>query len=205
MDIINWTIDYIYSWRKYNYYVGTLFAKYFSYNFLHGSWWDKINDNIILGAIPLHNSNHLELLKNENIGAVLSVVEDFELNPSIYFRPITGDEWMKNNINYLHIQVEDSYGVRIDDIKKSIMFISDNVKENKKIYIHCKAGRGRSASIVLCYMLWNIYADTGSISEEQITKTYEELKHIRYEVSISGNQFTTIREYVKSLVDGTKI
>ena len=124
---------------------------------MNGKWWDSINENIILGALPLHNSNHLELLKRENVGAVLSLNEDFEINGTIYFKPITKQDWQDNGITFMQIQVEDNKCANVDDLCKCVLYIAENVKCNKKIYIHCKAGRGRSASVVLCYMLWKIY------------------------------------------------
>ena len=178
--------------------------KYAAYMFWGGRWWDNINDNIILGAIPLHNSNHLELLKKENVGAILSLLENFEMSGTIYFRPISKEEWENNGINFLQIQVEDSKGVRAEDIHKCIMYISENIKNNKKIYVHCKAGRGRSASIVLCYMLWKMYQETGLITVENITQTYNRLKNLRGEISINDNQFITIRDYVIELLDYIK-
>ena len=149
----------------------------------------------------MHNSNHLDLLEKENVGAVLSLLEDFEMNGTIYFSPISGNEWLENGINYLRIQVEDGCGVKVNDIHKCITYISENIKNNKKIYVHCKAGRGRSASIVLCYLLREIYEKNRVITVNDITETYECLKDIRNEVSINNSQFITIRDYVIELLD----
>lgn len=201
MNFLNWITEYIYSWRKYNYFVGTLTSKYLSYIFLNSSWWNKMDDHIFLGALPLHNSNHLEILKKENIGAVLSVVEDFELNGTIYFHPISKNDWIENNINHLHLQIEDSFGIRVDDMKKCIEFITENIKDNRRIYIHCKAGRGRSASVVMCYFLWKKFTESGELSNEHIKETYEKLKEIRNEISISDNQFINITEFVQNLIN----
>ena len=199
-NVMSYTYDLVSVVRKYNYFLGSLMAKYFSYNFLNGEWWSHVDKNIILGAIPLHNSGHLELLKKENVGAVLSMVEDFEMNGVFYFKPITKEDWEKNNIHHLQVCVEDSGGINVNDIKKCVEYISDNIKDDRKIYIHCKAGRGRSASVVLCYLLWNIYSDKGTITEKDIGITYEHLKNMRKEVSINENQFITIKEYINAFM-----
>lgn len=198
---MEWISEYINSWRKYNYYASTMGCKYISYLFLGGKWWNNINDNIILGALPLHNSNHLELLKRENVGAILSLLEDFEFNGAILLKPISKEEWLKNNINFLQIRVADSRGISVDDMNTCMNYISENIKDNKKIYIHCKAGRGRSASVVMCYMLWKLYEANGKISTTDIEQTYDILKHLRQEISISDNQLVTIRDYVIELLD----
>jgi protein-tyrosine phosphatase len=201
MNVINWMVDYVYSWKKYNYFVSTLTSKYLSNIFLSSSWWNKMDDNIFLGALPLHNSNHLEILKQENIGAVLSVVEDFELNGTIYFKPISKNDWSENNINHLHVQIEDSHGIRVDDMLKCIEFITENIKDNRRIYIHCKAGRGRSASVVLCYFLWKKHMEIGKLTNEHILETYDKIKLIRNEISISDNQFMNINAFVINLLN----
>ena len=198
-NTINWVLDYIYGWRKYNYYVGTIFNKYYSHVLFNGTWWNTINENIILGAIPLHNLNHMELLKKENVNAILCVLEDFEIKPTLYFKPIIKEDWEKNNISFLQIKIEDSYGAKQEDIITAVNYILDNIRNNKKVYVHCKAGRGRSASIVLGYLLWKLFDETGYVSDEDVMKTYNEIKKIRGEIYLNDAQLKPIFEYVHNL------
>lgn len=199
LDMLEQISCYIYDWRKYNYFVGTLTSKYVMSKFWNVQWWHNITENIILGAIPLHNANHLEAIKQENVSAVLSLLEDFEMTPTLYLCPVLGSDWLNNNIQFMQVKVPDSYGVPVDDIKKCISYLCENIKNNKKCYIHCKAGRGRSASIVMCYMLYNIYETEGIITKDDIQKTYEHLTDIRNEVGINEKQFEPIYEYVNYL------
>jgi len=39
------------------------------------------------------------------------------------------------------------------DINQAVDFIHRNASSGKVTYIHCKAGRGRSTTIVLCYLV----------------------------------------------------
>lgn len=201
MDLVKCFIDYIYGWRKYNYYVETMIAKYLSYKLLGGIWWNNIDDKIVLGAIPLHNLGHLEEFKKENIGAVLSLLEDFEMQPTLhYFKPINEQDWINNGVNFLQVRTRDSYGVDSDGMKECIGYILDNIGHGRKVYVHCKAGRGRSASVVLCYLLHNLYMKEGRITADDIKKTYEYLKKLRTEIDINETQFRPIYEYVISLL-----
>lgn len=199
MDVITWITDYIYGWRKYNYYLSTVFTKYMSYKLITGIWWNNIDDNVILGGIPLHNSGHMETLIDEGVSAVLSLVEDFEMKSTIYFHPVTKNDWEKNGIRFLQIQVADSYGLQLNEIHQCMDFILDNIKNHRKIYIHCKAGKGRSASVVLCYMLWNIYEKNRTLTEDDVIDAYKELKVRRGEIYINDIQFEPIRAYADSL------
>jgi atypical dual specificity phosphatase len=199
LDTLECVYGYVYEWRKYNYFVSSLSSKYIMSKFWNVQWWHNITSNIILGAIPLHNANHMELLKQENVGAVLSLLEDFEMTPTLYLCPVSCSDWLNNNIQFMQIKVPDSYGVSLDDIKKCISYLCENIKNNKKCYIHCKAGRGRSASIVLCYLLHNIYETEGIITKDDVQKTYEHLTNIRNEVGINNTQFEPIYAYVEYL------
>lgn len=197
MEVLN----YIYQWRKYNYYYGTMLTRYLSCRLFGWTWWDIIDNNIILGAIPLHNLNHLDQIKNQNIQNVLSIVEDFEMESSIYFKPVSKDDWESNGIKFVQISAEDCYEVNLENIHKSLEFIFENIKNHQKTYIHCKAGIGRSASIVLCYMLRNIYERCGTITNNDIIDSYEQLKLCRHQVNINETQFKSIYQYVYFLTE----
>lgn len=199
LDTFEWLCEYIYEWKKYNYFVSTVTSKYLTSKFWNICWWHNINEHIILGAIPLHNANHLEQLNQEKIGAVLSILEDFEMIPTLYLHPISAEDWIDNNIKFMQVKVPDGSKVPLGDIKKCISYLSENVENHRKCYVHCKAGRGRSASIVLCYMLYNLHKKEIVITKSDIQKTYEYLISIRNEVNISEIQFASIYEYIESL------
>jgi atypical dual specificity phosphatase len=196
MDTINWIIDCINEWRKYNYYITTVFSKYVSHKFLYGDWWTVIDNNVILGAIPLQNEDHLNKLKAEGVGAVICLLEDFEMKPTLYFQPVSEEDWKKENIKFMHVSVPDGGGVQLDDIIKCMNFICSNMQNNIKTYIHCKAGRGRSVSIVLCYLVLNYHINNGNASLDDMMKLYEELKIVRPEIGLNETQLAPIREYV---------
>jgi atypical dual specificity phosphatase len=164
-------------------------------------WWTRIDSQLILGGIPLHNLSHLEALKKENVGAIVSILEPFELVPTLHFNPISKEEWESNDITVLQLSVEDTYGVQREDISRAIDFLIEQQKHGKTVYIHCKAGKGRSASIVLCYLLYQYYQQYKNITEEDIMRTYSMLTQIRDEVNISDTQFIPIYKYIIYLKD----
>ncbi|CAO2841828.1 unnamed protein product [Amaranthus hypochondriacus] len=45
------------------------------------------------------------------------------------------------------------YAPSIDDINKAVDFIHKNASCGRATYVHCKAGRGRSTTIALCYLV----------------------------------------------------
>jgi len=122
------------------------------------SWYTKIDDQIYLGAIPLKNKGHLQELtqlagKNQQL-AILSAVEPWELTTdTIFSQPVTPEDWKKNFISQKTVPAIDFKSPTVEQIKQGVQFIKEQIKQGKKVYIHCKAGRGRSALMVACYYM----------------------------------------------------
>ena len=51
----------------------------------------------------------------------------------------------------------------------------------------------------MCYLLWNIYEQKGTITEDDVINAYKELKSHRGETYINDLQFAPIREYADNL------
>lgn len=121
------------------------------------SWMSNINNYLFLGAIPLRNKDHLQkLLVEYKITAVLSVVEPFEWETRCLFSdPVTPEEWKKNNIAHMHLNAVDFDAVHFEpeQIHQGVEFIEQQRQAGKIVYVHCKAGRGRSAAVVICHLL----------------------------------------------------
>lgn len=134
---------------------------------LAGNWnfWDTIFEvgttKIVLGALPLTIGamgyvmrNDMEKLKTEGIEAVLSVVEVFEnTSPGFIASPITPAEWKDNNIKQLQLPTPDFQTISLELIQRGVEFLRWNLINNRSVCIHCKAGRGRSALILMCYLI----------------------------------------------------
>jgi atypical dual specificity phosphatase len=61
---------------------------------------------------------------------------------------------------YQHHQIEQMWMPTIDythpsygDVCRAVEFIDQNVTDGKSVYIHCKAGRGRSATVAICWLM----------------------------------------------------
>jgi len=119
------------------------------------TWWNKIDEHLILGALPLRNKGHLnELVDKEHVGAVISIVDDFELTqPGISSEPVHKADWSERRIAQLHLPMPDLQPVSFDHINEAVDFIHRHKEQGITTYVHCKAGRGRSATLVICYML----------------------------------------------------
>jgi atypical dual specificity phosphatase len=112
------------------------------------TWYTRIDEHCILGALPMER-NYKQIIENEKIKAILTLNEDHEL-----YYSIPKNEWTRHGINYLQVPIKDYIGVAdLEQIKQSVDFIKKHKEKNECVYVHCKAGRYRSALIVACYLI----------------------------------------------------
>ena len=118
-------------------------------------WWNEITDFIHVGGIPLKD-NHMQRLKELDVKAVLSIVEDFEFEtPGIfgYTQPIDPEDWPKYDIVHQNICCIDHSPLTIEQFEAGTKFIQHHVNLGQRVYIHCKVGVGRSVSMVIAYLM----------------------------------------------------
>ncbi|KDP33772.1 hypothetical protein JCGZ_07343 [Jatropha curcas] len=108
-------------------------------------WWDEIDQYLLLGAVPFPKD--VPRLKQLGVGGVITLNEPYEtLVPSSLYRD--------HDIEHLVIPTRDYlFAPSFVDISRAVGFIHENALCGRTTYVHCKAGRGRSTTIVLCYLI----------------------------------------------------
>ncbi|CAH2041054.1 unnamed protein product [Thlaspi arvense] len=142
-------------------------------------WWDRVDEFIFLGAVPFPAD--VPRLKELGVSGVVTLNEPYEtlVSTSLY---------NAHNIDHLVIPTRDylfapSYG----DICQAADFIHENASRGKMTYVHCKAGRGRSTTIVLCYL----------VEHKQMTPhdAYAYVRSIRPRVLLASSQWQAVQNY----------
>ena len=139
-------------------YARTIFYPTLWWNMLLGRllkirrWWDQVDDHVILGAFPF--AVDVARLAEQGVGAVVNTCEEYS-GPTA--------EYEKHGITQLRIPTVDFTHPKLKDVEKAVHFMDDAVSQGKKVYVHCKAGRARSATVVICWLIKNkdISADEG--------------------------------------------
>lgn len=106
------------------------------------NWWDPIDDHVVLGAYPF--AGDVAALAKLGIAGVVNTCEE-------YAGPV--QQYQKFGIDQFHMPTVDFTHPRYDDVCRAVEFIQSYVDRDKKVYIHCKAGRGRSATVAICWVM----------------------------------------------------
>jgi atypical dual specificity phosphatase len=99
---------------------------------------------LILGAVPLFQSDVQTLARREHVGAVLNMCEEWEDHVELY-RAL--------GLKYHREPVVDFTVPAREQLLRCAKFIDECVSEGRTVYCHCKAGRGRSTC---AYLAWFI-------------------------------------------------
>ena len=113
-----------------------------------GNYWTKIDDVIVLGcapmALPMGVVDHPTMLYKLGIRGVINMCTE-------YSGPITSYNTL--GIEQLRLPTVDHYEPTVAQFQDAMIFIEKHRLNGSKVYVHCKAGHGRAASIVQCWMM----------------------------------------------------
>lgn len=144
-------------------------------------WWDQVDQFLLLGAVPF--AKDVPCLQQLGVRGVITLNESYEtLVPSSLYQ--------EHGIDHLVIPTRDYlFAPSLMDIHRAVDFIHGNATCGRITYVHCKAGRGRSTTIVLCYLIEykNMTPDSA----------LEYVRSIRPRVLLAPSQWQAVREYNK--------
>ncbi|XP_042487841.1 phosphatidylglycerophosphate phosphatase PTPMT2-like [Macadamia integrifolia] len=150
-------------------------------------WWDGVDEFILLGAVPFPTD--VPRLKQLGVCGVITLNEPYEtLVPTSLYHAY--------GIEHLVIPTRDYlFAPSFGDICKAVDFIHKNASCGTTTYVHCKAGRGRSTTIVLCYL----------VQHKRMTPdaAYKYVRSIRPRVLLAPSQWQAVQEFYRLRVEKT--
>ncbi|CAL0312299.1 unnamed protein product [Lupinus luteus] len=147
-------------------------------------WWDKVDEFVLLGAVPFPVD--VPQLKELGVRGVITLNESYEtLVPT--------ELYYAHGIDHLVIPTRDyCFAPSLRDICHAVNFIHANALSRRTTYVHCKAGRGRSTTIVICYLLHHKLMTPDA--------AYAYVKSIRPRVLLASSQWQAVQEYYYHLM-----
>ncbi|HMO16340.1 MAG TPA: dual specificity protein phosphatase family protein [Pirellulaceae bacterium] len=122
-------------------------------------WWTQIDEHVYLGALPF--SSDVDTLYNLGVRAVVNTCLEYE-------GPLA--EYERLGIQQCYIPTQDFTHPTLADVESAVNFIDDMVRQGHKVYVHCKAGRARSATILLCWMCRHYHKQATEIQQLLLEK-----------------------------------
>ncbi len=109
------------------------------------NWWDPIAPLVILGAFPFPRDVHS--LHAAGVRGVVNTCEE-------YGGPVT--EYERLGIQQYRMPTVDFTHPSLKDVCGAVQFIDRHVAQGHGVYIHCKAGRARSGTVAICWLIKNL-------------------------------------------------
>ncbi|KAK7386264.1 hypothetical protein VNO78_26375 [Psophocarpus tetragonolobus] len=147
-------------------------------------WWDKVDEFILLGAVPFPID--VPRLKELGVRGVITLNESYEtlVPTTLYYA---------HGIDHLVIPTRDyCFAPPLKDIQRAVDFIHENALSGHTTYVHCKAGRGRSTTIVICYLVHHKMMTPDA--------AYAYVKSIRPRVLLASSQWQAVQDYYYHLM-----
>lgn len=119
----------------------------------------------------------LTFLADQGIRALVSLTEE------------RLDEGVSGNFpfEYLHIPIVDMMPPTMDQVDRFIEFADRAESRGKAVAVHCDAGRGRTGTMLACYLVWKGYITADAVNRVRekrpgsIETTDQELSVFDYE------------------------
>ena len=106
------------------------------------NWWDSVDEQVILGARPTRRD--VTRLAELGVTAVVNTCEE-------YAGPTAAYEQL--GIEQIHVPTIDFTPPTLDSVCQAVRFMEQQTRRGGRLYVHCKAGRGRSATVVICWLM----------------------------------------------------
>lgn len=163
---------------------------------------------VILSALPVvseiaGSGDHLKLLKTQaaergsTMGLVVSVMEEQEME-GFGVSPVkfaTHEEWRKEfpSIETVLYKVTDcsADGMTFENMSAVISKMNEHVRAGRSVLVHCKAGKGRSAVAVMCYLI--------RYRNHSVSSAVTLVKALRGQINPSESQLNFVAEYFTQL------
>jgi len=109
-----------------------------------GNYWTPVDDTLILGCAPMSLLGHPQQLHKLGVKGVVNMCYEYP-GPKVSYG--------KLGMKQLHLPTVDHTEPSVDKLIEAVDFIKQHKDRGEKVYVHCKAGHGRAASVALCWLM----------------------------------------------------
>lgn len=109
-----------------------------------GLWrkWDRVDECVLLGGVP--SRRDIKTLAQIGVSGIVNLCEEFRGHAR---------EMAAAGMTQLHLPTLDFHCPAAGDLLRGADFLMKRRAAGVQTYVHCKVGRARSATLVLCYLI----------------------------------------------------
>ncbi len=137
--------------------------------------FSQLNDTFFIGGQPGRGG-----LKTLQAWGVTAVVSMRRHKPSA----------MPKGMQLLHLPTADHGPIALEDLQKGVNFIAKQVETGGKVYVHCRMGEGRAASMAIAYLV-----SQGMFLNDAV----HFIKQRRVFINPNKKQLARLREFARQL------
>lgn len=127
-----------------------------------GKWTTMVDETVMLGGAPFDVLGLPEKLYDEGVRGVVNMCEEYK-------GPVR--KYNHLGMSQLWLPTTDHFEPEVEDLKAAVEFMSQHEARGERVYVHCRAGHGRSAAAVMAYMIAkDPLVDVQSLNEELCRK-----------------------------------
>ncbi|NWX44846.1 PTPM1 phosphatase, partial [Steatornis caripensis] len=154
-------------------------------------WFHRIDGAVLLGALPLRGRSR-GLVAEENVRAVLTLNEEYETR----FLSCSAEEWEAMGVEQLRLSTVDLTGApTLENLHKGVKFILKHRARGNSVYVHCKAGRSRSATMVAAYLI--------QLHHWSPQEAIEAIAKIRPHILVRHKQVQVLETFHRNMIAGS--
>jgi len=140
-------------------------------------WGNLITDmdaTVIMGIAPVAFSSHPAALRMLGVRGVVNLCDEFHGPAHLYEQLGMQELWLPT---------VDHHEPSLEALKLAVNFISRFKEMNQKVYVHCKAGHGRSAAVVFCWLFTQLHP---SMKPVVIARSMESKRKVRKNIHLQS-------------------
>ncbi|CEG47650.1 phosphatidylinositol phosphatase [Plasmopara halstedii] len=108
------------------------------------NYWTLVDSHVFVGAAPMSFMPHVDALVSRGVRAVINLCDEYA-GPEKQYR--------RHHIQQLRLPTVDHSEPSLAALEEAVAFIKSQKQQGVRTYVHCKGGTGRSAAVVLCWLV----------------------------------------------------
>lgn len=175
--------------------------------FTGDSWMSTIDDNFVLGGLPLKNKGHIkDIVIDRGATNIISVVDRNELEfVGILFEPVPPADWKELGIDHQIFSTKQGETPNIPFIERAIDHIDGVLSKNPKaiFYVHDDSGNARAPTLLACYFVHKLAQDPKFQAKplDWTKQAFEKIRESRSQFNPTPAMTSTVQKYHMRLLE----